>query len=451
MNTYWKNFIKTYISDTLYWYIPKGFTVKEENFESIRNKLKVLNKHNFKRFDKNLQTIIRKELIKKNLYIPKAKNQSEEDENAIVRVLKVVNTTLGLAWVNDSEKLHITEVGKKVLEDNNSYKEIIREQIHKFQFNKYKEYSIQVNPIYYLSKVIINLKDKYLTKDEYCLFIAKKMYNYDISKSIEEVERYRLLSDNSKNKIIEKIKSKKIPINKRKSIYETIFRNSTYAFNFFVSSNLFKLEKKSLNILDIQKLKTFIKENDKNNIWIEFREEKDWFYYYGKKKKKTAIEFALDYYRDISDVNNSINLFNFCKKNKISINNEILDKDFKSVLVDEKILEDFLERHLEELEEGLKLIGRQYPTITGPIDILANDKYGNIVVIELKKNRVADKVIGQISRYVTFFENEFEKQKIRAIIVGKNIDRNLEKSVKALKFQTDLYKFDYKVAFKKIN
>ena len=115
----WKNFIKTYISDTLYWYIPKGFTVKEENFESIRNKLKVLNKHNFKRFDKNLQTIIRKELIKKNLYIPKAKNQSEEDENAIVRVLKVVNTTLGLAWVNDIEKLHITEVGKKVLEDNN--------------------------------------------------------------------------------------------------------------------------------------------------------------------------------------------------------------------------------------------------------------------------------------------------------------------------------------------
>ena len=68
MNTYWKNFIKTYISDTLYWYIPKGFTVKEENFESIRNKLKVLNKHNFKRFDKNLQTIIRKELIKK-IYI----------------------------------------------------------------------------------------------------------------------------------------------------------------------------------------------------------------------------------------------------------------------------------------------------------------------------------------------------------------------------------------------
>ena len=172
---------------------------------------------------------------------------------------------------------------------------------------------------------------------------------------------------------------------------------------------------------------------------------------YGNYNKKTAIEFALDYYRDISDVNNSINLFNFCKKNKISINNEILDKDFKSVLVDEKILEDFLERHLEELEEGLKLTGRQYPTITGPIDILANDKYGNLVVIELKKNRVADKVIGQISRYVTFFENEFEKQKIRAIIVGKNIDRNLEKSVKALKFQTDLYKFDYKVAFKKIN
>lgn len=96
------------------------------------------------------------------------------------------------------------------------------------------------------------------------------------------------------------------------------------------------------------------------------------------------------------------------------------------------------------------MIGRQYPTISGPIDLLAKDKSGKLVVIELKKNRVPDKVIGQVSRYVSFLESEGNKD-VRTIIVGRNIDNNIKLSIKQLKCKTDLYSFDYKVNFTKIN
>ncbi|CAD7775614.1 MAG: Endonuclease NucS [Candidatus Methanoperedenaceae archaeon GB50] len=37
----------------------------------------------------------------------------------------------------------------------------------------------------------------------------------------------------------------------------------------------------------------------------------------------------------------------------------------------------------EILEEGVELVGNQYPTSVGYIDILCRDKNGNFVVVEL--------------------------------------------------------------------
>lgn len=56
----------------------------------------------------------------------------------------------------------------------------------------------------------------------------------------------------------------------------------------------------------------------------------------------------------------------------------------ESSLVDEKSIEDYLALHLEEVEEGLRLIGRQIVLERGRIDLLARDGQGNVVVIEVK-------------------------------------------------------------------
>lgn len=49
-------------------------------------------------------------------------------------------------------------------------------------------------------------------------------------------------------------------------------------------------------------------------------------------------------------------------------------------------------------EDG-QLVGQQYPSDTGPIDILAISKdKKELLVVELKRGRVSDVVVGQIQR-----------------------------------------------------
>lgn len=51
-------------------------------------------------------------------------------------------------------------------------------------------------------------------------------------------------------------------------------------------------------------------------------------------------------------------------------------------------------------EEGLP-VGQQYPTDTGPMDILAVSKdRTRLLVVELKRGRASDSVVGQIQRYM---------------------------------------------------
>src|SRR3546814_10376966 len=75
------------------------------------------------------------------------------------------------------------------------------------------------------------------------------------------------------------------------------------------------------------------------------------------------------------------------------------------MMLSEKTLEDSIEANFPGfanfVQRSLQFIGRQYETTVGPIDILARDKKtGGYVVIELKKGRAADKVFGQLSRYM---------------------------------------------------
>ena len=104
----------------------------------------------------------------------------------------------------------------------------------------------------------------------------------------------------------------------------------------------------------------------------------------------------------------------------------------------EKLLEDFLERNLEHIEKGLKLYkdnsdvpGRQFSTDVGIIDLLCLDKNNNFVVLELKKEMGSDKVVGQITKYMSWVKNNLAKsnQQVRGIIIVHEIGEDLEYSV----------------------
>jgi RecB family endonuclease NucS len=66
--------------------------------------------------------------------------------------------------------------------------------------------------------------------------------------------------------------------------------------------------------------------------------------------------------------------------------------------VSEKELEDLLVENPDAIEKGMKILGRQIQTDSGPLDILAVDEDGVLTLIELK-NEVDDGQLDQGLRY----------------------------------------------------
>ena len=99
-------------------------------------------------------------------------------------------------------------------------------------------------------------------------------------------------------------------------------------------------------------------------------------------------------------------------------------------------------------EEDGEVIGQQYPTDTGFIDILAVSKdRKEILVIELKKGRASDAVVGQIQRYMGYILDEVaeEDQTVRGCIIALEDDLRIKR---ALRINSSIEFYRYEVSFR---
>ena len=128
-----------------------------------------------------------------------------------------------------------------------------------------------------------------------------------------------------------------------------------------------------------------------------------------------------------------------------------------SVFALEEHLEDFLVknwqstelgRHYDIYEEDGEMVGKQYPSDTGPIDILAirKDKK-ELLVIELKRGRVSDVVVGQCQRYMGYVKDELaeDDQEVRGVIIAFEDDVKIRR---ALSVAQNIDFYTYKINFK---
>jgi hypothetical protein len=79
------------------------------------------------------------------------------------------------------------------------------------------------------------------------------------------------------------------------------------------------------------------------------------------------------------------------------------------------------------------LIGRQYYTDTGPLDLLAISKdRTKYLVIELKKGQASDDAVGQILRYMSFIGENVakENQKVEGAIIALDANQRLYRAVR---------------------
>jgi restriction system protein len=122
----------------------------------------------------------------------------------------------------------------------------------------------------------------------------------------------------------------------------------------------------------------------------------------------------------------------------------------------EKQLEDFLVhnwgstslgREYDIYAEEGQLVVQQYPSDTGPMDIPAISKdRSRLLVVELKRGRGNDAVVGQIQRYMAFVQDVLLEpgQSVEGVIIAQEDDLRIRR---ALSMARNIRFMKYRVEF----
>ena len=95
---------------------------------------------------------------------------------------------------------------------------------------------------------------------------------------------------------------------------------------------------------------------------------------------------------------------------------------------DPGLRKDGVEAHLQELlagapdviEDGLRLVRREYPTAIGPVDLVCRDSDGAFVAIEVKRRGEIDGV-EQLTRYLDRLRLDSSLGEVRGIFVAQQV------------------------------
>lgn len=122
----------------------------------------------------------------------------------------------------------------------------------------------------------------------------------------------------------------------------------------------------------------------------------------------------------------------------------------------EKQLEEFLVhnwastslgREFDSYTEDGQPVGQQYPSDTGPMDILAISKdRSRLLVVELKRGRASDAVVGQIQRYMGYVQDALLEsgQSVEGVIIAQEDDLRIRR---ALSMTRNIRFMKYRVEF----
>ena len=106
-------------------------------------------------------------------------------------------------------------------------------------------------------------------------------------------------------------------------------------------------------------------------------------------------------------------------------------------------LEEFIDNNWDNIDFGMKISryemedqdGRQFPAGPWSIDFLCTEMgTGDFVVVELKRGKTSDAVVGQILRYISWVRKNMAKegQRVKGIIIAKDVDEALGYAVRDL-------------------
>lgn len=170
-----------------------------------------------------------------------------------------------------------------------------------------------------------------------------------------------------------------------------------------------------------------------------------------KKANPSPIEISGDLYNGLATIRTAVNLFTRFRDEfdpeqggvSILLGTDVEDLTFSL----ECDLQKALRTSIGQLEEGLVIIdgGSERSVSSGRIDILAQDRSGNKVVIELKSVRASREAVGQVLSYMGDIQDEGHLP-VRGILVAPEFDEralSAARMVDSLRLVTYSYKFEF--------
>ena len=144
------------------------------------------------------------------------------------------------------------------------------------------------------------------------------------------------------------------------------------------------------------------------------------------------------------------------------INEEILIasnniKESPSSFLLEKHLESYIEEFWDETVFGKDFDiyenGRQFPTDTGPLDLLAQKKdKSEFLVLELKRDKTSDVAVAQTLRYMGYIKKKLatNNEKVKGCIIGTQEDRNLVNAISMVP-NIDFYRYNINFSLSRVD
>ena len=109
----------------------------------------------------------------------------------------------------------------------------------------------------------------------------------------------------------------------------------------------------------------------------------------------------------------------------------------------ERELSDQLMQDLSFLEAGLKPLNQEEVLRKGLVDILAEDKEGRLVVIELKRRQADFNAVQQLKRYMDQVQN-MKGKKTRGLLIAPEIRKNARELLE--KYGLEFFAIDFEVS-----
>lgn len=458
MDKYWRDWIEQYANDDFYWYQPKGLAVSLQNLDRIKQELRVLRQFEGRPWQQT-QNRYARALERARLFEPRVAKHGSRDYAAIARMRKEVFDSLGLAWISEQSIVVITQAGDRFLSaDDGTLPDLVHNQLCRYQYPNpavgRKSEGAGIFPYAALLAVLAHFPEG-IPSESYELFLARMRSEGDIGRVVDLISHYEHLPRRTRQSLRRRVES--IPLvrrgrivapNRRTSLYDTIRLDRSYMLSFLKTPGLVAESDGVLRIESARhsEVQSMVQRHFRENCYIEFENVEDWIAFYGEIGKRPTHAEALAYYMRRGAIENSKKAFEAAKsRRQLPDRFRHLDAHgFRRLQILEKTLEDFLEFNLELIEAGLKFVKRQYPTDTGPLDILARDARSRWVVIELKRGRSGDEVIGQLQRYRGFILREKARgneKKVRAFVVAPEIDDRVIAAARGAHPTLEIYEF----------